>query len=107
MPEFVVTAQDREGKALCVHCLGSGWVSPWLDEQEYPCPECQPDEYQRAEDYFEIADALELQRIRGPRPNGLSDERVARAERDHLQEQPFTDRSIAQEFTERKRAAGW
>lgn len=98
-----VTVSDWDGKEVCSTCFGSGFVDPWAEDADYPCPACHPQAYQSADEYFAVSDALELHRER----DGLSDGRVARAERAQLQEQPFTQRAMDLDRTERNRAAGW
>lgn len=91
------------GQELCSACMGTGYVAPFMlpgedEPEEFICPACRADEYTSADEFFYVSDAL---------MDGLSDKRVARAESSHLQEKSFTERSLAQEFAERKRAAGW
>ena len=99
MTTRIIAVDRKTGREICPECFGSGFVDPWAEDADYPCPLCRADEYRSADEYFEVADALAA--------DGMSRARLERAEKSHLQERPFTERQIDLERTERKRAAGW
>lgn len=57
----------------CATCGGSGYVYPWGDEAEYCCPDCNIEGFVSASEFWAVRD-------------GLSEDRVNKAERGHLRE---------------------